>query len=253
MQLGSTTSDDHDPRRDLSHEVARRPDPGRPSRLTMTAGFRVLAGLWTRKDRMAERLHDYGLTAHLLGLWMRRHVQRAGVLVVRGGWPLPHVDNRGGRIEVGSCGFFSGVRLECWPGATITIGDGTYLNRNAEIVAAQRVTIGQDCKIARDVIIMDTDQHELPTSQLIAKPVQIGDRVWIGSRAIILKGVRIGDDSIIGAGAVVTKSMPPRSVVVGPAAGVIRSIPSVGGTETNSERAPARSTYLFSPQPRTPR
>lgn len=104
------------------------------------------------------------------------------------------------------------------------IGKGTYLNRNTEIVAATSVVIGADCKIARDVLIMDTDQHPIGSQALVNKPVEIGDRVWIGSRAIILKGVTIGHDSIIGAGAVVTKSVPPHSVVVGPSAKVIRNL-----------------------------
>lgn len=181
--------------------------------------------------RAWRRLRSVGLMSHLLGLWLRRHFQKAGIIVVSGGWwPFPAIENRGGRIEVGSCAFFPGVRLECWRGAVIRIGKGTYLNRNTEIVAAQSVTIGRDCKIGRDVIIMDTDQHELPGRGLIARPVVIGDRVWIGSRAIILKGVSIGDDSIIGAGAVVTKSVPPGSVVVGPAARLLRtgSLPLLG-------------------------
>lgn len=181
--------------------------------------------------RVWRRLRAVGLMGHLLGLWLRRHFQQAGIIVVYGGWwPFPAVENRGGRIEVGSCAFFPGVRLECWRGAVLRIGNGTYLNRNTEIVAAQSVTIGRDCKIGRDVIIMDTDQHELPGRGLIARPVTIGDRVWIGSRAIILKGVSIGDDSIIGAGAVVTKSVPSGSVVVGPAARLLRtgSMPLLG-------------------------
>jgi acetyltransferase-like isoleucine patch superfamily enzyme len=176
--------------------------------------------------RASRRLGSAGLIDHLLGLWLRRRFQRAGIIVVRGGWPLPQVENRGGRIEVENCAFFSGVRLECWPGAVIRIGNGTYLNRNTEIVAARSVTIGRDCKIARDVLIMDTDQHEVPGAGLQIRPVEIGDRVWIGARAIILKGVTIGHDSVIGAGAVVTKSVPPRSIVVGPAAQVIRTISS---------------------------
>jgi acetyltransferase-like isoleucine patch superfamily enzyme len=204
----------------------------RLARLPMPVGLRRLGHLWTAKQRATRRLRDHGLSSHLLGLWLRRKFQRAGVLIVRGGWPLPHVDNRGGYIDVGHCAFFSGVRLECWPGATITIGHGTYLNRNTEIVAGQRVTIGRDCKIARDVIIMDTDQHALPFSDLVVKPVEIGDRVWIGSRAIVLKGVIIGDDSIIGAGAVVTKSVPPRSVVVGPAARVIKTLPTAASADS---------------------
>lgn len=170
------------------------------------------------------RIRASGFWAHVLGLWLRRNLQQAGIIVVRGGWPFPIVENHGGRIEVENCAFFSGVRLECWRGATIRIGNGTYLNRGVEIVAARSVTIGKDCKIARDVIIMDTDQHALPGRTLDSKPVDIGDRVWIGARAIILKGVTIGHDSVVGAGAVVTKDVPPHSVVVGPAAHVVRQL-----------------------------
>jgi acetyltransferase-like isoleucine patch superfamily enzyme len=174
--------------------------------------------------RVERRLREASLTEHLLGLWLRRRFQRAGLLVVRRGWPLPQVDNRGGWIEAENCAFFPGVRLECWRGATIRIGNGTYLNRNTEIVAARSVVIGRDCMIARDVLIMDTDQHALPGEALGIAPVVIEDRVWIGARAIILKGVTIGRGSVVGAGAVVTKSLPPGSVAVGPAARVIRTL-----------------------------
>lgn len=140
-----------------------------------------------------------------------------------GGWHLPEIDDRGGRIEVGNCAFFPGVRLECWRGASISIGDGTYLNRNTEIVAARSVKIGRDCKIGRDVLIMDTDQHALPGSELMVAPVVIEDRAWIGARAIVLKGVRIGHDSVVGAGSVVTRDVPARTIVAGQPGRVVRS------------------------------
>jgi acetyltransferase-like isoleucine patch superfamily enzyme len=177
-------------------------------------------GAWPRLRR---RLQQEGLWSHVFGLWLRTKFQRAGVIWVHGGWPLPTVDNRGGRIEVENCALFSGVRLECWPGAIIRIGNGTYLNRNVEIVSAESVTIGRDCKIARDVIIMDTDQHALPGARLVIKPVAIGDRVWIGARALVLKGVRVGDDAIIAAGSVVTRDVPPGAVVAGVPARVVRA------------------------------
>src|SRR5215217_7521077 len=166
---------------------------------TATASF---SSLYHFTNKALPRLREFGVMSYLLGLWLRLSFQKAGILCVRGGWPLPAVENRGGTVEAENCAFFSGVRLECWPGARIAIGNGTYLNRNTEIVAAQSVTIGRDCKIARDVIIMDTDQHELPGSGMVSKPVDIGDHVWIGSRALILKGVTIGHDSVIGAGAI---------------------------------------------------
>ena len=45
--------------------------------------------------------------------------------------------------------------------------------------------------------------------------VVIGDRVWIGYRAIILPGVTIGEGAVVGAGALVTKDVEPYVIVVG--------------------------------------
>ena len=66
--------------------------------------------------------------------------------------------------------------------------------------------------------------YAIGNTALQVKPVVIEGRVWIGSRVIILKGVTIGHDSIIGAGSVVTKSVPPLSVIVGPAAHIIKNL-----------------------------
>jgi acetyltransferase-like isoleucine patch superfamily enzyme len=173
-------------------------------------------------DRIRNRLRKAGFVEHILGLWLRTRVQSAGILVVRMGFPLPEIDNRGGRIEIENCTFFRGVRLECWQGALIRIGNGTYLNRGTEIVASQRVTLGRDCKIARDVLIMDTDQHGVQGDEPVPQPVSLGDRVWVGARAIILKGVHIGDDAVVAAGAVVTKDVPAGAIVAGVPAKILR-------------------------------
>jgi acetyltransferase-like isoleucine patch superfamily enzyme len=163
-----------------------------------------------------QRLAKYGLWGHLLGLLVRPRITEAGIIVVPG-LPLPRILNRG-RLAIGNCTLFPGVRLECLPGGRLTIGAGTYLNRRAEIVCEQEVTIGRDCMIAWDVIIMDTDQHGVGGRPPRPRPVRIGDRVWIGCRAIILKGVTIGDDAIVGAGAIVTRDVAAGTIVVGPAA-----------------------------------
>jgi acetyltransferase-like isoleucine patch superfamily enzyme len=52
--------------------------------------------------------------------------------------------------------------------------------------------------------------------------VEIGNDVWIGTRALILSGVRIGDGAIVGAGSVVTKNVPPYAIVGGVPAAIIR-------------------------------
>lgn len=105
--------------------------------------------------------------------------------------------------------------MEIGQGAGIHIGNGTYINRNTLIVSEDRVSIGRDCKISWDVIIMDTDQHPLNSSVPVKLPVTIEDKVWIGCRCTVLKGVTIGEGAIIAAGSVVTKDVPAYSIYGG--------------------------------------
>lgn len=179
----------------------------------------------TTLRRVAHRLKQHSVVSLLLGLVVRPRFNRSGILVQVPGWPLVQVINHGGWVEAENCTFFPGVRLECLPEGYIHIGNGTYLNRRTEIIAAQRVTIGRDCLISWDVVIMDTDQHGHHGKPAETRPVIIGDRVWIGCRAIILKGVIIGDDAVIGAGAIVTKSVPAGAIAVGEAAHILPTRP----------------------------
>lgn len=63
---------------------------------------------------------------------------------------------------------------------------------------------------------------EIPNQTLIRKKVKIGNNVWIGTGAIILPGVTIGDGTVIGAGSVVTTDVPPKTIVVGVPARILR-------------------------------
>ena len=172
--------------------------------------------------RVVNRLRTHSLLSLFLGLLLRRRFNRAGLLVRVPGLPRIIVTNLGGSIRVENCTFYPGVRFECWRNASIVIGNGTYLNRNVLIVAAQEVRIGRDCMISWDVVIMDTDQHGIGGAPIVSRPVRIGDRVWIGCRAIILKGVTIGDDAVVAAGAIVAKDVPAGAVVASEAARVLR-------------------------------
>jgi acetyltransferase-like isoleucine patch superfamily enzyme len=182
-------------------DVVLHPNQGRP---------------WLQQLRV--RLQRYPLSQRLWGLWLARRFTRAGWLACASGFPKPHVRNLGGVLEAGNCVFFPGVRLEVGRGARLSIGTGTYLNRNTEIIAWHDVSLGRDCMIGWDVLIMDTDQHPRPDGRWDNRPVKIGDRVWIGARAIVLKGVAIGDGAVVGAGAIVTHDVPAGAVVTGPAA-----------------------------------
>lgn len=104
----------------------------------------------------------------------------------------------------------------------LKLGSG-FCNSNVKIRCTESIEIGEDVAISHDVTIMDSDAHEICYDGYVkTKPVKIGNRVWIGSRAIILKGVTVGDGAIIAAGAVVTKDVPDGCVVAGNPARVIK-------------------------------
>lgn len=60
------------------------------------------------------------------------------------------------------------------------------------------------------------------------RPVKIGRHCFIGGGSVITPGVTIGDGSIVGANAVVFEDVPPRSVVGGNPARVLRRDIEVG-------------------------
>lgn len=57
-----------------------------------------------------------------------------------------------------------------------------------------------------------------------AKPIKVGNNVWIGGNVNVLPGVTIGDNVVIGAGSVVNKEIPSNSVAVGNPCKVIKEI-----------------------------
>jgi acetyltransferase-like isoleucine patch superfamily enzyme len=194
-----------------------------------SAGPVVRRSLVAGVRRLLERLREgVPLSAFVRGMWLRRHFNTDGLILALPGGPMPTVKNRGGRIDIESCSFESRVRLELYPGATLQIGKGTYLNRNVHIVVGEAVTIGRGVKVGWDVVIMDTDLHGHSGQEAVTKPVSIEDDVWIGCRALILKGVRIGRGAVVAAGAIVTKDVPPFAIVASPRADIVAS--STGST-----------------------
>jgi len=98
------------------------------------------------------------------------------------------------------------------------IGENVRLLGRLDGLNPHLVTIGNSCVIGATSALL--------THCAIrgARPVVIEDEVWIGYGALILPGVTVGTQSVIGAGAVVTKDVPPRTIVAGNPARVLRSL-----------------------------
>ena len=116
----------------------------------------------------------------------------------------------------------------CDYGYNIEIGENFYANVNLVILDGAKVSIGANAFIAPNVGIY-TAGHPLDAEQRnrgleYARPVTIGNNVWIGAGVCILPGVTIGDNTVIGAGGVVTKDIPSNVLAVGNPCRVIKEI-----------------------------
>ena len=112
-------------------------------------------------------------------------------------------------------------------GENIHIGARTFINSGLTALDVARITIGDDCQIGPNVQLL-TPTHPIdpqPRRDKLeaAKPVTLGENVWLGGGVIVCPGVTIGDHTVIGAGSVVTRDIPASMVAVGNPARVVRS------------------------------
>jgi len=117
----------------------------------------------------------------------------------------------------------------CDHGQFIHVGENFFANYGCIIMDAQEVRFGANCMLGPRVCIYSIGHpvEDGPRNRdglAVAKPVTVGDNVWIGANAVILPGVTIGDRAVVAAGAIVTKDVPPDTLVGGNPAVVIRNI-----------------------------
>lgn len=107
----------------------------------------------------------------------------------------------------------------CDYGYNIEVGDGFYANAGCVILDGAKVTFGRNVFVAPlcgfytaghpfDVVLRAKGLE-------YARPITIGDNVWIGGNVCVLPGVSIGENTVIGAGSVVCHDIPANVVAVG--------------------------------------
>ena len=176
---------------------------------------------------MNARIFSGAILAYVYNHWIGKMPSRSLRELYLKGW-------------LGKFGTKSGVQLGCrfLNGRKVFIGERNVINfgclfdgRKFSIRTGSNVSIGPEATIL-------TLGHD-PRSAIFEDrggDVVIGDRVWIGYRAIVLPGVCIGEGAVIGAGAVVAKDVEPYAIVVGNPARKIGERISAQETEAGSSR-----------------
>lgn len=120
--------------------------------------------------------------------------------------------------------------FHCDYGYNIRVGDNFYSNYNLVILDCAPVTFGRNVLVGPDCGFY-TAEHPLDvrlrnSGLETARPITVGDNVWIGGHVTVLPGVTIGEGSVIGAGSVVTRDIPARVVAAGNPCRVLRKLPA---------------------------
>lgn len=124
--------------------------------------------------------------------------------------------------------FYIEPPFHCDYGYNIEIGDNFYANFGCVILDVNTVRIGDNALLAPNVQIYTathpTDPAQRLTGRELAKPIVIGDNVWIGGGAILCPGVTVGNNVTIGAGSVVTRNIPDNVIAAGNPCRIIRNV-----------------------------
>ena len=98
----------------------------------------------------------------------------------------------------------------------VSIGSHSIINRDVLLDGRMGLQIGDNVSVSEGTAII-TLEHDpnSPTFEPRGAAIHIGDRVFVGARAILLPGVAIGEGAVVAAGTVVTRDVDPFAIVAG--------------------------------------
>lgn len=118
--------------------------------------------------------------------------------------------------------------FHCDNGTNIEVGDEFLANYGVTILDIAKVKMGNNVWIGPDSLICTINHPLDPAGRRkhlgIAKPITMGNDVWLGGNVTVLPGVTIGNNVVVAAGAVVTKDIPDNTLVAGVPAKKIRDL-----------------------------
>lgn len=127
--------------------------------------------------------------------------------------------------------------FRCDYGYNIHVGEGFYANYDCIMLDSAPITIGDGCMFGPGLSLITAThpveaerrcwRDDIPYEGEYARPITIGDQVWLGAGVIVNPGVTIGDRAVIASGSVVTRDIPADSLAAGVPAVVKKRLNSV--------------------------
>ena len=147
----------------------------------------------------------------------------------------------------------AGVWIEppffCDYGRHVSIGDDSFVNTSCVFLDAATIQVGAQVLVGPGVQLL-TVSHPLGAAERIvppderragrapyrtfARPIVVGDRVWLGAGSIVLPGVTIGANAVIGAGSLVTSDIPADCLAFGQPCRVQRRLDTASATPSSA-------------------
>jgi len=152
------------------------------------------------------RLFSGGLLAYVYNDWFGHFPSRTLRKLYLASW-------------LGSLGAGTSVQMNCrfLHGHKIHLGKRNVINFGCLFDGRKfHIRTGDDVSMGPEAAILNLGHDpQSPDFADRGGDVVIGDRAWIGYRAVILPGIKIGEGAVVGAGAVVTKDVEAFCIVAG--------------------------------------
>jgi putative colanic acid biosynthesis acetyltransferase WcaF len=98
----------------------------------------------------------------------------------------------------------------------LTLEPRTMVGPRVTLYTLARITLRRGANVSQNVHLC-TGTHDFMrwSMPLVARPIVIGENVWLGADVFVGPGVSIGELCVVGARSVVTRDLPARKVCVG--------------------------------------
>lgn len=105
----------------------------------------------------------------------------------------------------------------------ISVGDHSWIGDDVVLYSLEKIEIGKNSVISqKSYLCTGSHDHTSPTFDIFAKPIKIGDEVWVATDVFIAPGVQVGDGCVVGVSSTVLHDLPPGKICYGNPAKPVR-------------------------------